>query len=534
MGRRPRLAEVEGISVPAVFGFWRPTICLPVGTLTSLSDEELRLILRHELAHVRRRDGLIAMFVSVVRAVYWINPFTWVAVARIYAHMEQVADEVALRDENESTQTVYGRLLLHYADVAIASGQNRSLGANAVGLLFTSHGRPLRCRIQRLSVISASRHWATRLVAFAGIGLIAIVGLSDAKTRSTADAPLPIRLPQFSREVSDYPENNVPPVVVRQTYDASAAIAKISSHQPEVDASRQFMLNQPESSQLIGIELVVTDVASMQRQVQDSIAAIENSGHWCISYELRFLQADVRILQDMDIAWQNGAGFGSDVTPMPNGAVLLYQPQPTTGALNEDLSRSHSTENTFTVEQVHDSSRSPLLGARLQDAEVRELIRRCSGDSRATIVLAPKLTLFNGQSGKIHDVSYRPFVVDVRSSIGDSERAFQSIIQVFPDGTQFQVQGQVDSDERVDIQCELTLSSVSDVWHAHLPYQTDDGKLVTIQVPKVHSITMRANSKLNRQETLLLVAPTAVDPQLQDGNPAEMCFLVRATWSRER
>jgi beta-lactamase regulating signal transducer with metallopeptidase domain len=56
IGRRPAMREVPSLAAPAVFGLFRQTICIPPGLTETLSQQELRWVIRHELAHIRRRD----------------------------------------------------------------------------------------------------------------------------------------------------------------------------------------------------------------------------------------------------------------------------------------------------------------------------------------------------------------------------------------------------------------------------------------------------------------------------------------------
>ena len=51
-----------------------PGIVLPARLMESLSDDELRLVLLHELIHVRRRDAFFDLAACVVTAVHWFHP----------------------------------------------------------------------------------------------------------------------------------------------------------------------------------------------------------------------------------------------------------------------------------------------------------------------------------------------------------------------------------------------------------------------------------------------------------------------------
>ena len=53
------VVETGEVQTPALFGFIRPRLLLPVGMTKGFSLRELRLIFLHELAHLRARDILI-------------------------------------------------------------------------------------------------------------------------------------------------------------------------------------------------------------------------------------------------------------------------------------------------------------------------------------------------------------------------------------------------------------------------------------------------------------------------------------------
>ena len=59
VGCRPVVREVPSLAAPAVFGVFRKTICLPPKLIETLSEQELRWVIRHELAHIRRQGGQV-------------------------------------------------------------------------------------------------------------------------------------------------------------------------------------------------------------------------------------------------------------------------------------------------------------------------------------------------------------------------------------------------------------------------------------------------------------------------------------------
>ena len=115
VGRRPRMKEVPSLHAPAMFGLFRPLICLPTGWRERLTTEQLEWVFRHEVAHVKGRDGLLLSLATVARAIQWFNPLSWIAVSKLQQSMERAADELATLHLNETQIREYGELLLQFA-----------------------------------------------------------------------------------------------------------------------------------------------------------------------------------------------------------------------------------------------------------------------------------------------------------------------------------------------------------------------------------------------------------------------------------
>ena len=56
LDRAIQYLECEWVQAPAVIGWLRPAVLLPVFAMTGLSEEQFRAVIAHELAHIRRHD----------------------------------------------------------------------------------------------------------------------------------------------------------------------------------------------------------------------------------------------------------------------------------------------------------------------------------------------------------------------------------------------------------------------------------------------------------------------------------------------
>jgi WD40 repeat protein/beta-lactamase regulating signal transducer with metallopeptidase domain len=92
-GGRPAVAlrESPAVDSPLTLGLFRPVILLPAGW-RCWSDEQLGLVVAHELAHVRRRDFLAGLAAELAVCLCWFHPLVrWLA-GRLRLEQEYAAD----------------------------------------------------------------------------------------------------------------------------------------------------------------------------------------------------------------------------------------------------------------------------------------------------------------------------------------------------------------------------------------------------------------------------------------------------------
>jgi beta-lactamase regulating signal transducer with metallopeptidase domain len=90
------IAESGIANVPMVIGHLKPLILIPAGLITAMPPDAIEAILIHELAHIRRRDYIMNLLVSMMEIVFFFNPAVlWIA-SLIRAERENCCDDIAV------------------------------------------------------------------------------------------------------------------------------------------------------------------------------------------------------------------------------------------------------------------------------------------------------------------------------------------------------------------------------------------------------------------------------------------------------
>ena len=110
--RRPALYRTDRVRTPMLLGLFRPVVLLPEG---EMPEEELALMLRHELTHLRRGDVAYKLFLQLVCAVHWFNPLVWWMSREAGQDLELCCDEDVVRGRDGAFRRTYGDILLKTA-----------------------------------------------------------------------------------------------------------------------------------------------------------------------------------------------------------------------------------------------------------------------------------------------------------------------------------------------------------------------------------------------------------------------------------
>jgi len=146
--RIPQAVRVlhSGIArTPMVVGCLRPVILVPISALTALTPEQLRAVIAHELAHIRRHDPWVNMAQSLVEMVLFFHPAVWWLSRQIRSEREYCCDDLSIDASESPRMLAEGLAMLE------------SLRLNPSATALYANNRSLLTRISRMIGADSSR-----------------------------------------------------------------------------------------------------------------------------------------------------------------------------------------------------------------------------------------------------------------------------------------------------------------------------------------------------------------------------------------
>ena len=154
-----RLLQTTLVTAPMVVGFLSPVVLVPLSVFSSLSSEQLRLLLRHELAHIHRFDHLVNMAQCAAEALLFFHPATWWISSQIRREREFCCDQAAVATPSDRR---------HLAEALTELEQVRLSNTSTI---LSAHGGPLMIRILR--ILNAPLGQTPNLLPGRSLGLVA-------------------------------------------------------------------------------------------------------------------------------------------------------------------------------------------------------------------------------------------------------------------------------------------------------------------------------------------------------------------------
>jgi len=102
------------VNVPGAIGFWRPAVVLPPWLAEDLSAIELKYVVLHELAHLRRWDDWTTLAQELVKALLFFHPGVWWIERKLFLDREMACDDAVLA--RAGSARVYAQCLARVAE----------------------------------------------------------------------------------------------------------------------------------------------------------------------------------------------------------------------------------------------------------------------------------------------------------------------------------------------------------------------------------------------------------------------------------
>ena len=189
-------------AVPMTWGISKRTVLLPEQA-AGWDEGRLRLVLRHELAHIARGDVLVTLLTTVSALLLWFHPLVWVMLRASARAREQACDDVALERSGVSADDFAEELL-----AAVAGLGSTTRPWMPLALAVSASAKAMRGRLASLVQAGRARGGYSLmqklgLLVPAVAGAFGLAGLSACrKAEPVADAAVPRQIMVKSRFVS--------------------------------------------------------------------------------------------------------------------------------------------------------------------------------------------------------------------------------------------------------------------------------------------------------------------------------------------
>lgn len=516
--RPVRLLVSSLADVPAVLGALRPVILIPAGALTGLSPTHLEALLAHELAHIRRHDFLLNLLQCILETLLFFHPAAWWVSARIRQEREHACDDLAAALVGSPTR---------YAHALVAMEEHRSPSI----LIPAVADGSLHKRIRRLLAPTPPRRALARMSpaprAVAAICILTATALllstAYLPACSRQDTP-PATKPATKRAVAGNTDNTVVRVYdVRDVIVSRLPLTLDGKRQPPAETQQEAVeriltllkenvaadsWNREHVSKVtirvLNGQLIVSQSPEVHEQVRSFLESIRKLYGQQVTFEVRFIQVDRGTCARMAKA------RGFDIKVPDSRHFAKARPSWGPNLILSGEGGIRASVDASAVDTVP-----------IKTSDVGEFLRNLQ-EQGATMLTAPRITLFNGSSA---EVTFTHGFVTPPSEDGTVPRSVETLSMsiapiVSADQKSISMEFGVeqhfkyDRKHREEGSCDVpTFTNV--ISNAQLTIADDTWLLVpvagNINRP-VLSFDKPANAKLNQPILIALIHPTLLKP----------------------
>jgi TonB family protein len=223
LGIRRRVDVLESAcgTMPMTFGVLRSAIFMP-SDAAEWTEERRRIVLLHELAHVRRRDVWSHWLARTALALYWWNPLAWKCWREFLKERERATDDLVL-DSGASASGYASHLL------AVASGMSSSSGLGWAAVAMARRSQ-LEGRLVAILDSGIDRNAPSRAFAAAAAILAGVIVAPLAAVRAQDNPAVPADVYAAVRIATS-----------QKNYEVLEDAAKAAEKQGKYDTAQQLL-----------------------------------------------------------------------------------------------------------------------------------------------------------------------------------------------------------------------------------------------------------------------------------------------------
>jgi bla regulator protein blaR1 len=506
----------DQIPFPALMGWNFPRILLPTDIAETYSDDELRMIFTHELAHLKRRDIALNWVLAMIRVVHWINPLFWFVSSKIKKFGELTCDADVLKTLGADKFRSYGDTLIKVAQRNPAckrAGLIAPVGLTGILSQKRNH-KFLKSRIEQLKYSKQPQTRKRMILGWAIIASFVCVGMTNSAVKeldpnlvpkpSEHLYPHPIPAPKYVPQQSTSPYKIEESISLNQkeesisdndlviVYVVEDLIGKNTDKEKtevELDKLKTFLL----------FDLKIKKVKLVNQSSTASYVALTSEGnHKKIRERLQYFRKH---------GWR----------PIFVNPTIISIPEDQSLKIKKKFYEEAETKKTLNVnnfaltnsdhKNINLKNKWAVL---LNNREVQNFISIAKEKHRAYIMANPTTGAPPTHSSSMSTRSVHHFVVGITEGKDkNNKKVNKPVFEKFYDGMSITMRPEYISKKGIfNLDFDFSLTQITDIKSRTLkpneiPVKSTGQKL-TVQVPKIFSSSLSGKIQFKKDQTVLV------------------------------
>lgn len=122
--RNIKIKNSKSVQTPCITGLITPVILIPECLVHKLTNDDVKYIIIHELAHFKRKDILINFIVILLNLMHWFNPILYFSFKRLKQDAEISCDAKALSYIKTKDHKKYGNTIINLVSLISSPNSN--------------------------------------------------------------------------------------------------------------------------------------------------------------------------------------------------------------------------------------------------------------------------------------------------------------------------------------------------------------------------------------------------------------------------